>query len=497
MMSDVAENAAAATPADVAPAAGTKEDKAARKQRMREMRQQKQNEIVEEHREAQRKREAKAGGQVLAEAQAEAVDLASLKLTKEQELALVEKRLKELEMQATLEKAVPGQSAAEIMNGAANAEFEDRVVEFSQDRWGMNARLTGGPVVITGVKEGGEGAQKGVLVGDVIYRIGGVAVDEDREAALALVRKGGATTVQFKRLAARAPVPVGTKSEGHTAIKGEDLSQNEVARMQAMLGGAKAKDTVAHTGQKGVTVNINDESLPSSSTLVISGCEDSTFTVDVMCAKVFLQGCKNVTLHANARILTATVEAYKCEGVTCNLATKIGTVQADLCKDLSVNFPKQEFFCDQNSKSGKNTSMIVWAGCHNLQLTIADVDHTLSTGFEQMKLEYADLVEERSQFRIKYKENTAGDFILEQTKIIRLENGFFTTQQEKNEFDLKQEANMQQMAKAMGLQVQKAKPKGIKCKPNDMCPQGSGKKFKRCCNKLDGYCTGQGANAEW
>eukprot|EP00051_Salpingoeca_urceolata_P005318 m.72122 g.72122 ORF g.72122 m.72122 type:complete len:238 (-) comp14233_c0_seq2:1010-1723(-) len=211
MMSDVAENAAAATPADVAPAAGTKEDKAARKQRMREMRQQKQNEIVEEHREAQRKREAKAGGQVLAEAQAEAVDLASLKLTKEQELALVEKRLKELEMQATLEKAVPGQSAAEIMNGAANAEFEDRVVEFSQDRWGMNARLTGGPVVITGVKEGGEGAQKGVLVGDVIYRIGGVAVDEDREAALALVRKVAAgcqsARVSRNRVPSTEPTP--------------------------------------------------------------------------------------------------------------------------------------------------------------------------------------------------------------------------------------------------------------------------------------------------
>ena len=73
----------------------------------------------------------------------------------------------------------------------------------------------------------------------------------------------------------------------------------------------------------------------------------------------------------------------------------------------------------------------------------------------------------------------------------RLENGFFSTTAETVSFETKQEANLKAMAKSMGITINAAKPKGIKCKPNELCPQGSGKKFKKCCNAPDGYCTGK------
>lgn len=76
-------------------------------------------------------------------------------------------------------------------------------------------------------------------------------------------------------------------------------------------------------------------------------------------------------------------------------------------------------------------------------------------------------------------------------QITRLDNGFFSTQAETNAFDVKQDANLKAMAKAIGVTIAPAKAKGPKCKPNEQCPMGSGKKYKKCCNRPDGVCTGK------
>ena len=43
----------------------------------------------------------------------------------------------------------------------------------------------------------------------------------------------------------------------------------------------------------------------------------------------------------------------------------------------------------------------------------------------------------------------------------------------------------------MGITVKPAQ-KGIKCKPNDPCPCGSGKKFKKCCSNGSDYYNDEG-----
>ncbi len=66
-------------------------------------------------------------------------------------------------------------------------------------------------------------------------------------------------------------------------------------------------------------------------------------------------------------------------------------------------------------------------------------------------------------------------------RLIRLANGFPTTEREAREFNRKQEFNVQQLAKEAGITIgRKAKPTA-NIGRNDPCVCGSGKKYKKCC----------------
>lgn len=83
---------------------------------------------------------------------------------------------------------------------------------------------------------------------------------------------------------------------------------------------------------------------------------------------------------------------------------------------------------------------------------LQDTGDALLTGFGDMQEEYADLHEERSQFKLHY---LGGKMVNE--KVIRLPNGFPTTKREKDAFEAVQEANMKIMAEKMGIVVPRAK----------------------------------------
>ena len=95
--------------------------------------------------------------------------------------------------------------------------------------------------------------------------------------------------------------------------------------------------------------------------------------------------------------------------------------------------------------------------------------HTLWCRLDNLNLE-------RSQFKV----SIVDDKVI-QEPVIRLPNGFTTTVREKVEFEAMQEKNMAAMAKTMGITIKPAK-KAAKIKPNEPCPCGSGKKFKKCTN---------------
>eukprot|EP00053_Salpingoeca_punica_P019548 m.199129 g.199129 ORF g.199129 m.199129 type:complete len:496 (+) comp17679_c0_seq10:3413-4900(+) len=379
--------------------------------------------------------------------------------------------------------AVAGQAAAE----EDEIKIEYHVKEMEGERWGLRARLTGGPVIITTVTRDSEGHQKGVQVGDVIVEISGISVEANRETALELIKKGGKHTVKFERYIGRRAQMVGIGGDASTIVQGGTLSKEEEVKLQAMLGSAKNKDTVAYFGKEGVTEVIAEGAVESKACLVFAGCKSSTFTINATCTKIFLQDCHDVIFNFNGRVLTSTFEAFRCTDLSLNFDTKVGTLQIDMCTKVTVVIVKKEHFFESH---GVNGSMLVWAGCHDLQLSIKDSGEAIATGFAQMKEEYHDLVEERSQFRIKYEKNSAGDFKLMQNRIVRLANGFFSTAREKAIHEEREEAMLRNMAASMGITINKAKPQGIKCKPNEPCPHGSGKKYKKCCNRLDGICTG-------
>ena len=128
-----------------------------------------------------------------------------------------------------------------------------------------------------------------------------------------------------------------------------------------------------------------------------------------MVTKIFVQGCTDFTLRVRSKVLTATVELYKCERAALQFAVKCGTLQIDMCRDVDVTFAEQAHFfeeADPEHVEKKNTNMIVWcgcgvflttiffmiptfkrkhrAGCHNLNVKVTETGHTFQTTFDAL-----------------------------------------------------------------------------------------------------------------
>jgi len=146
--------------------------------------------------------------------------------------------------------------------------------------------------------------------------------------------------------------------------------------------------------------------------------------------------------------------------------------------------------------------MVVWAGCENLTVSVRHVtseaadaaatsvakrdtsvaagpaEWTVKTGLTEMRKEFANLRADIDQFKVHF----VGDRLLNE-RVVRLNNGFPTTQREADDYDRRQEINMQKLADSMGITVKRKQrdPKQVRVKRNDPCPCGSGKKAKNCC----------------
>jgi hypothetical protein len=60
------------------------------------------------------------------------------------------------------------------------------------------------------------------------------------------------------------------------------------------------------------------------------------------------------------------------------------------------------------------------AGCHNLNVKVTETGHTFQTTFDALKQEYKDLVEERSQFRLKLARHISGELRFVQERVRRV-----------------------------------------------------------------------------
>eukprot|EP01106_Pelomyxa_sp_JSP_P018214 TRINITY_DN810_c0_g4_i5.p1 TRINITY_DN810_c0_g4~~TRINITY_DN810_c0_g4_i5.p1 ORF type:complete len:179 (+),score=56.15 TRINITY_DN810_c0_g4_i5:870-1406(+) len=178
-----------------------------------------------------------------------------------------------------------------------------------------------------------------------------------------------------------------------------------------------------------------------------------------------MQGCTTTTLTVSSKIITSTLEMFHCQGMKVVFNTEVHTVQADINTDISLTFSTKQSF-----------GMIVWAGTRNLTVKVEEFE--LKTGFEVLQQEYKNLREDIDQFKIHF---VTGKLVSE--KVVRLDNGFPTTKREADEYDRRQEANLQKRAKEMGITIKRKQPTGPKVGRNDPCPCGSGRKYKACCAK--------------
>jgi len=247
-------------------------------------------------------------------------------------------------------------------------------------------------------------------------------------------------------------------------------------KAQAQLGNARAQDVHHVKDLKGQNIHIAAETMKPEATLYIKGCEDTEIVFTGKCTKIMIEGCRRTKVTLKGRILTNIVEVWKCADFGLSLFSDVKTLQLDICRNLALDFATRD-----------RLSNIVWAGVYNLSIKFQDEpDFTPHvTGFDQMKPLYADLNPIHDQFIIR---NLKGEIASEQ--LVRLSNGYPTTEREASEFDTNKEQNeknaedfIRKRLLDSGITLGKKKAEGPKVGRNDPCTCGSGKKSKNCCHK--------------
>jgi hypothetical protein len=243
-----------------------------------------------------------------------------------------------------------------------------------------------------------------------------------------------------------------------------------LARMRAHLGtGAVDSSLAPYNKLTGVTQEIAAGSVAADATVFFSGCTNCVFTVNATCSKIMVQSCSNLTLTVNSKVVTACLEMWKCADVTLMFNTNLGTMQLDNSENINITISVKE-----------NFKQLVWAATETLKLSFGDDATQYVGGFAQEKETDARLEKEIDQFIVRT--DPLGKVICEQ--LVRLKNGFPSTERETKAFDAREEANLQKMLKSNGIHLkpQSAAQKGTQGR-NEPCNCNSGKKYKACCGK--------------
>jgi len=247
----------------------------------------------------------------------------------------------------------------------------------------------------------------------------------------------------------------------------ETVDPAEKKKLQAMIGNPKEQTAKYIIGKKGEKETLGEDSHKPQATIYFKNCSDCEYIVDSLCTKILIEGCSNCTITFNKKIVTSIVDIWRSNDMILKANAPIGTLQADVCKKLLVDYQQKSFI-----------TMIVWAGVTDLTVHFQDsLEDHLETGFAQVQKLFTNLSEEIDQFIIRF---VKGKLLSEQ--IVRLTNGYPTTEREAKEFDRKQEELLQKLAKDAGITIGKKKNPD-KVKPNEPCTCGSGKKYKKCHGK--------------
>jgi len=262
----------------------------------------------------------------------------------------------------------------------------------------------------------------------------------------------------------------------------EDLAKNppvkakgsETAKLNATLGNINVQATSVVRNETQQTSTLDTTRVRTNDTLVFKNCRDGTYTIDAMHTKLVIDECVNCKFHINGKVISAISDMYKCENIELHSAVAIKTLQVDNCTNVKARFTTSD-----------NFHSVVWAGTKQLDISVQHATNALqsNTGVDVIRAKHPtmEIRDDIDQFITRIVD----DQLLTE-RVIRLPNGFPSTQREKEEFDVRQERNMQAFAKNAGITFVRTKHVGEKAPPrNAPCTCGSGKKYKNCCGAAD------------
>jgi hypothetical protein len=246
----------------------------------------------------------------------------------------------------------------------------------------------------------------------------------------------------------------------------------DAAKLNAALGTSNIQSTAVVRGESGTQLTLDNSRVKPKDTLVFKDCHNAQFTIDAYCTKVHIDDCSDCSFVFAAKVVSAVAEIYKCNRLTLDIRTPVKTLQVEGCDTVAVTFSDPE-----------NFHSVVWAGTKALGLTVAGLENAAAsradTGVDVLRARHPDMTirDDIDQFITRLV-----DGALLSERIIRLPNGFPTTEREKADFEDRQEKNMQAFVKNAGLKVYRTEHKEPKAPGrNDQCSCSSGKKYKVCC----------------
>jgi len=206
--------------------------------------------------------------------------------------------------------------------------------------------------------------------------------------------------------------------------KAQAIKQGKAKALSNMETTSNAKQHMV-TDRDGETIVLSQDSMPELPVVHLKGCRQCTVDIPsgTKVVKVLVEGCLEVRLKlSKCTIATSILEVWRSDDCSVSIDCDVGTLQADLCKSLSLEYSKK-------SQLGS----LVQAGMSDLKVSFLDTPQEgFTTGLEQLRAQHPDqtINDDTDQFITRVLD---GKVTTE--RILRLSNDFPTTQREKDIFD--------------------------------------------------------------
>uniref|UniRef100_A0A7S0Z021 Adenylate cyclase-associated CAP C-terminal domain-containing protein n=1 Tax=Hemiselmis tepida TaxID=464990 RepID=A0A7S0Z021_9CRYP len=206
--------------------------------------------------------------------------------------------------------------------------------------------------------------------------------------------------------------------------KAQAIKQGKEKALSTMETTSNAKQHLV-ADRDGETIVLSQDSMPELPVVHLKGCRqcDVDIPSGTKVVKVLVEGCLKVNLRlSRCTIATSTLEIWRSDGCSVAVDCDVGTLQADLCKSLSLEYARKA-----------QLGSLVQAGMQDLKVSFLDApEEGFTTGLEQLRAQHPDqtINDDTDQFITRVLD---GKVTTE--RILRLSNDYPTTQREKDNFD--------------------------------------------------------------